>query len=801
MEVERIQVSMECNRDEAVRAKEIAERKFVAKDIKGAKKFALKARNLYPELDGISQMLITLEIYLCAEEKKMQEECDWYGVLDVNPFTDDETIRKQYRKLALLLHPDKNRFIGAEGAFQLVSQAWNLLSDKSKRIAYDRRYGVAFQQRNRSMKADPSTPMQNGFYKFAVASQPRFTNCNSNKTKRIPKDYSSNRNGVPKDDFHSRDGVTKGNNTVKRDLSSAPPPFLMERRTFWTVCDRCRLQYEYLRVYLNHHLLCPNCHEAYFAIEIEPPSSRGSKRSSSQTANSKLWKNTSYQGSNALRKNSATTHARTPGFSRDNESNHSNFRWAPFFESTGSATAVQAANMVKQAYEKVKKERQKAQAATRRGETLRGKNLASKRPVGAEISGRSDAVKRRKGVDSFGNSMETTKHGICETGTIRVTDFSAVKQDTLKKHTSNHLLMEKGREEILKKLNEHVPYNMMNPVAVVVHENTKENGTSNTNNCSCTRVTKLCKPVETNSRVPLNKLCYSTSGLSAEHVERMLVNVPDPDFHGFDKDRTVQCFRDNQVWAVYDDDDGMPRHYTMIHSVISLNPFKIRLSWLNSMTNDGLGHVNWFINGFSRTCGEFRTGRLDICTSLDCFSHKVQFVKFTSETVKIFPQRGDIWALYRNWSSDWNELTEDEVIHKYDMVEILQDYVEEYGVIVVPLVKISGFKAVFHQHFDPNKIRRIPMEEMSRFSHQVPSNLLTGKEGAKVLKGCRELDPASIPLEVLQALSEFEGINFLETDKDIESVKEVDCDGNADNNMDGGVSQIKGIELLSENNG
>ncbi|XP_075523937.1 uncharacterized protein LOC142556363 [Primulina tabacum] len=796
---------MECNRDEAARAKEIAERKFAAKDIKGAKKFALKARSLYPELDGISQMLMTLEIYLCAEEKKIQEECDWYGVLGVNPFADDDTIRKQYRKLALLLHPDKNRFIGAEGAFQLVSQAWNLLSDKSKRIAYDRRYGVAFQQINQSMKVDPLAPMQNGFYKFAktVASPPRDPNCNSNKMNQIPKNNSGNRNGgIPKDTFHSRDGVTKGNNAIKRNLSSDPPPSLKERHTFWTVCHRCRMQYEYLRVYLKHHLLCPNCHEAYFAIEIEPPSSRGSKRSSSQSANSRVWKNSSYQGSSALRKKSVATDTGTPGFCRNNESDHCNFQWAPFSESTGSATAFQAANMVKQAYEKVKKERQKTQAATRRGETSRGKNLASKRPVVAEISGRSVAVKRRKGVDSFGNSIESTKHGICETGTIGVTDVSVVKQGTLKKHTSNHLLMEKGREEILKKLNEHMPDNMMNPVAEEVHESTKGNGTANTDNGSCTRVAKSYKSVETNSRIPLNKLRYSNSGPSGEQIEQMLVSVPDPDFHDFDKDRTVQCFRDNQVWAVYDDDDGMPRHYTMIHSVISLNPFKMRLSWLNSMTNNGLGHVNWFINGFSRTCGEFRTGRHDICTSLDCFSHNIRFVKCTPETVQIYPQRGDVWALYRNWSYDWNELTEDEVIHKYDMVEVLEDYVDKYGVIVVPLVKVFGFKAVFHQHFNTDKIRRIPMEEMSRFSHQVPSNLLTGKEGTKILTGCRELDPASIPLEILQPLSEIEGINFLETDKDSESVKEVDCDGNSDTNMvDGGVSQIKGTELLSENVG
>ncbi|KAJ0972571.1 hypothetical protein J5N97_020530 [Dioscorea zingiberensis] len=43
---------MECNRDEALRAKEIAERKFSANDLMGAKKFALKAQNLFPALEA-----------------------------------------------------------------------------------------------------------------------------------------------------------------------------------------------------------------------------------------------------------------------------------------------------------------------------------------------------------------------------------------------------------------------------------------------------------------------------------------------------------------------------------------------------------------------------------------------------------------------------------------------------------------------------------------------------------------------------------------------------------------------------
>ncbi|KAL2253770.1 uncharacterized protein LOC105168432 [Sesamum indicum] len=765
---------MECNRDEAVRAKEIAERKFRAKDIKGAKKFALKAQNLYPELEGISQMVTTLEVYISAEEEKIHGESNWYGVLGVTPLADDETIRKQYRKLALLLHPDKNRSIGAEGAFQLVSQAWSLLSDKSHRIAYDQRCGAAFQQRNQTRNEGTSpSPAQNGFYNVAKTAV-------------------------------SQMKVPKGN-VSKRDPSSGPyQSRKKECHTFWTVCHRCKMQYEYLRMYLNHNLLCPNCHEAYFAVEINPPSTKSTKISS-HTTNSLHRKSTSEQGSNGTRNNSSTQ-CGTSGFNHSNQSNHNNFQWVPFSESTGAASAVQAANMVHQAYEKVKRERQKAQAAARREEALRRKNLASKRSMGGEFPAHPNAAKRRKGFEDFGTSKEAMKQVNFESGTLHQVNASGLRQDGLQKCTSKHggvrhvdvkqLLMEKAHEVILEKLNESVSGNMVRHAAgEEVLESSKEDETANINDRTVTHHSvhcqeKLCEPVETKSQFPHDKLNFGTVGFNpdGELIEQMSVDVLDPDFHNFDKDRTEKCFGDNQVWAVYDNEDGMPRHYAMIHNVISLNPFKLRMSWLTSVTHRGMGHVSWFSGGFSKTCGEFAISRAEICNSVDFFSHNVRWVKRTTKIIEILPRKGDVWALYRNWSPEWNELTEDEVIHKYDMVEVLEDYDEELGIIVIPLVKVAGFKAVFHQHFDPREIRRIPKEEMSRFSHQVPSRLLTGQEGPKSVKGCRQLDPAAIPLEILEVMSKVEGIEFMETDEDVKVVKEVDYDGNTNTNMVEGIS-------------
>lgn len=735
---------MECNRDEALRAKEISERKFLAKDIKGARKFALKAQNLYPELEGISQMVATLEVHMCAEEEKVHGEPNWYGVLGLTPLADDETVKKQYRKLALLLHPDKNRSIGAEGAFKLVSQAWGVMSDKLKKTAYDQRRRL---RKNQVKSAAPSpSPPQSGFYNFANTAA-------------------------------SHMKPTKGH-SKKNASSSSHSSRKRERNTFWTVCHWCKMQYEYLRMYLNHNLLCPNCKEAYFAVEITPPSTKGTKISSDSM------------------RNSSATQPGTSGLNHSKGSNTDEFQWVPFSESNGARSAVQAANMVQQAYEKIKRERQKAQAAARKEAALQKKNLASKRTLGAESSVPSNIAKRRKGVDDSGLHTDTVNQVNIETVTQGQVNISGLKHGNLqdcaiKVGGVNHvdrkqLLIIKAREEILKKLNDSTSFSTgKNAASEKVTEITEKGGMTNVKDGSAEQHPIFSQIKDAEGQLPLDKLDCESSGHcpDAKFVDQVPVNVLGSDFHDFDKDRTEECFRDNQIWAVYDDDDGMPRHYALIHNVISLNPFKVRVSWLKSLTHSGLGHVNWFLSGSSKTCGQFRVGKAEICNSVDAFSHRVRCTKLTSKTFQIFPRKGDVWALYRNWLPEWDELTEDEVIHKYDIVEVLEDYNEELGVIVIPLVKVAGFKSVFHQHMDPMVIKRIPNKEMPRFSHQVPAHLLTSLEGLRSPTGFCELDPAAIPSDILQAISDVEQIELIESDDEIEFLKVVDPHGNTIPNM------------------
>ncbi|XP_004302453.1 PREDICTED: uncharacterized protein LOC101303433 [Fragaria vesca subsp. vesca] len=735
---------MECNKDEAIRAKEIAERKFAARDVMGAKKFAVKAQNLFPGLDGIPQLMAALDV-LVAAEIRINGEVDWYGMLGLDPRADDETVKRQYKKLALMLHPDKNKAIGAEGAFKLLSEAWSLLSDKGRRKAYDQRRTANGSTSHFAAGAN------NGFYNFTKSS--------TSGTKKPP---------------------PKSSSSSRAARSSAPPPasvFKPKASTFWTVCHKCRMQYEYMRVYLNHNLLCPNCHEAFFAVEIDPPPTGAAKSSTS-------W-NPNHDKSSFNTGRSRDTGG-AAGFTESYHQN--NFQWGPFSKSTGASSAAQAASVVQQAYEKAKREREEAQAANKKEEALRRKH----QPTSKKVSGASsNAAKKRKGMDDFGGGsikpprdVPNQVGGVAgaanffgprqlnfESGRVNGTTKFSITRD-LSVLEVQSILVNKARKELLRKLNE-----QKSETAVKQAGNGKETEKSLKNVDVLFDQNKSGVPVDKKNGASERKHSGTSSDTAdAETLEAMTITVPDSDFHDFDRDRTEESFGENQVWAAYDGDDGMPRYYAIIHSVISLNPFKVRISWLNSRTNSELGPLNWVASGFAKTCGDFRVGKYEINKSLNSFSHKVRWTKGARGIICIYPKKGDVWALYRNWSPDWNELTADEVKHKYDMVEVVEDYNEELGVTVTPLVKVAGFKSVFHRHLDPREVRRIPREEMFRFSHQIPSYLHTGLEASNAPKGCRELDPAATPLELLQVITDAKDEEIMETDEKPKEVDVIDVD-------------------------
>ncbi|KAF3436897.1 hypothetical protein FNV43_RR19650 [Rhamnella rubrinervis] len=822
---------MECNKEEALKAKEIAEKKFTELDITGAKRFALRAQNLCPELDGIPEFLATLDIYISAE-KKTNAEVDWYKVLGVDPLADESTIRKQYRKLALTVHPDRNKSIGADGAFKIVSEAWTLLSDRGRRILYD-------QQQN-----------QRAFYEQVL----------------------DGKSSVPTglNGFHNLFNSNHSNGRDHRTATYCWPPSAPShalKPTFWTMCNACKMQFEYLRSNLNHNLVCPNCRKPFFAFETPSPPLNGevsftSWNSHMQQRNScphTMMQNLYPPG----RTPASTTNVRLAGISSSEKS----FQAGSFPESSGvesvpvastdaqaagtfhpafgnlkrgnvglagfsgvasslktfqagsfseaggvesepaASTAAQATGTLRPAFGKLKRGREEASVDGMREESHKNishvfrkagsvdgmreetqkirshvfKKAGGGLTTGSSTAGPSSAPKGdrlQKKRRANGQEMATSMGFGSQRGSFGSRRFNLAGNRRvncireLSQLEMRNVLMEKAKKEICKKLNEW-RVAAVSEIQYKLEERENEKLKKEAVNPGVRADTSKCREILEATEKELARKCDPVKcDMKGPAVS---MSVLDPDFHDFDEDRTEKSFGSNQIWAAYDEDDGMPRYYAMVHSVISLDPFKMRISWLNSKSNDEFSPLNWIGSGFPKTSGDFRVGKHEVYHSLNSFSHKVKWAKGIRGAIRIYPSKGEIWALYRNWSADWNELTPDEVIHKYDMVEVLEDYNENLGVSIAPLVKVPGFKTVFRKHPDPRKIWTIPRQEMFRFSHQVPSYFLTGHEARSPPKDCWELDPASTPMELLQVITEAQKEEIMETTEKVKGENPLEC--------------------------
>jgi hypothetical protein len=181
-------------------------------------------------LEGSEQILAVADVLLSAE-KRINNHHDWYSILQISQKTDDsELVKKQYRRLALLLHPDKNRYPFADHAFKLVADAWAVLSDTCKKTLYDNELSLF-------SKIDLST------------------------SGKLPVRRSQRPVGHKK----AENLKTNVNNVSNQQEGQGQRAKLS---SFWTACPYCYILYEYPRVYENCCLRCQNCQRGFHAVLI-----------------------------------------------------------------------------------------------------------------------------------------------------------------------------------------------------------------------------------------------------------------------------------------------------------------------------------------------------------------------------------------------------------------------------------------------------------------------------------------------------------------------------------------------------
>ncbi|KAL6861833.1 hypothetical protein ACP4OV_017533 [Aristida adscensionis] len=254
--------------------KSIAEKRLMENNFAEAKRFASQAKSRQPDLQGIDQLIVTIDMHI-AEQRKT----NWREIFSVKESVDLTTLKKRYRTMSLLLHPDKNKSVGANDAFRIVKDAYETgLAELLKKNNDQIRSPSEASQQNTS-KATTSNP--------ATRSEDVNFAANASSSKPIPKQQTtgaagnvssdptpSSNSGVQKPKSSSCTPNSKGKgNKQKSGGSNNPPKFRhLLHRTFWTSCNNCNGKFEYPRVYRNHKIKCHMCHELFSATEIPAPS-------------------------------------------------------------------------------------------------------------------------------------------------------------------------------------------------------------------------------------------------------------------------------------------------------------------------------------------------------------------------------------------------------------------------------------------------------------------------------------------------------------------------------------------------
>ncbi|GAB2219407.1 hypothetical protein Droror1_Dr00007042 [Drosera rotundifolia] len=141
---------------EAERWLAIAAKLLAARDFNGSKSFAIRARDSDPNNLVSDQILSVVDTLIAADKSSkiatdsnnnQQHHVDWYAVLQLPPLSRDlDLIAAQYRRLVLLLNPERNRLPFADYALRFVVEAWSVLSDPTKKWLYDGEMSLYLQQ-------------------------------------------------------------------------------------------------------------------------------------------------------------------------------------------------------------------------------------------------------------------------------------------------------------------------------------------------------------------------------------------------------------------------------------------------------------------------------------------------------------------------------------------------------------------------------------------------------------------------------------------------------------------------------
>lgn len=848
---------MECNKEEAMRAKEIAETRMANKDFVGARKIALKAQQLCPDLESISHIILVCDVHCSSQNNIFGDEKDWYSILNIDPSADESAIKKQYRKYALSLHPDKNKFSGSTDAFKLIGEAQRVLLDSNTRAIFDNKY-KASKERNKS-------------------------NTEANN-------HSSN----------------KGFNTKNQQSG-----FSNEKSSFWTLCPSCCLKYRFRIDLVNKSVWCPTCKMYFVGQEInfqatspqkkaKPIPKKWFAKGNSQHACKNSTSKRVYQENNNLGKR-----AREPVQTKDGSENNKKFKSS---EKYANADVKSGDGDVEYRPQRCTQSKLHSYYNTRSSEVQFSKQNAPEVKTAdckfpnakgdiAKVKPRESVLFRKsdKGNGCKKGEIEPKNYGhksISENFLYPDPDFSNFDKykekecfqigqiwavyDTIDAMPRFYALIKDiivpdfkvlvtwlepnpkveseikwaceglpvscgrfkyGDSEIIE---DHLMFshlvhfeeeNISDSYTIyprkgetwaifknwdqnwlsdhdfkkkfefeyveIVSDYEEENGVfvaylGKVKGFSCLfyekgsyqfqlfpnqlfrfshKVPSIKMSGEERDDVPKGSFEFDLASLplnleefdiylsestidkigslsKSEVIIQQGVSSKCLDlvFNDFNINRTKECFSVGQIWALYDSLDAMPRFYGLIEKVSFSPTFQVKLTWLEPCPKEN-EEIKWVNEGLPVSCGKFKLGSFEMIDDHLAFSHLVFGEKVgKKKTYRIFPRKGETWALFKNWNINWNSNLESKTNYKFVIVEILTDYDAHIGVSVAYLGKVKGFPCLFEQKNEIKSFKIHPNHKF-RFSHKVPSFRINSDEHKDVRKGSFDLDPDSLPID------------------------------------------------------
>nr|XP_017222956.1 PREDICTED: uncharacterized protein LOC108199582 isoform X1 [Daucus carota subsp. sativus] len=769
--------AMERTKEVAFNAKAWAEKKMEKKEFLGARNFATKAQNLYPELENISQLIMVCDVHCSAENKISGTEMDWYGILKLEPTADDVLIKKQFRKFALYLHPDENQFAGAADAFKLIGEAHRVLLDPLKRKMHD--------VKRKSALVNGSSKTTNRPFSDQRAPQHENSSVNANRPfQQAPQTARTGSSGEAstksKEDVAIEGGedyckLGSSSSRLRSDVSysgEAVEDLLKTQEP--SGMNKSRGHDAHMEENGEEAIMKKHC----FSKEVLPNKSNKTEKNSENGAPSEEAKT-----------EPETFEYPDPDFS-DFDKNREEKRFA-----AGQIWAVyDTLDTLPRFYTQIVK-------VLRPNFKLRIIWLEPDLDDNDEIKWAEEGLPIACGKFRPG-SIENTEnhlmfsHVVSWDKGIRRNTFKIYpkKGDTWALFKSWNINWSSDPESHRKYEYEFVEVlsNYANGTAISVAYlgkvkgyvclfcRAKQEGVD-TFEIEPTELFRFSHKIPSfritgkdRKGIPLeffeldpaglpidlldeyemlqsNAIEYKFDNLTedagvASDISEEGYEIPDPEFYNFDSNKSLEKFEIGQVWALYSDVDGLPKYYCCIKKIDRLPKYKLHVAWLDvcSTSND---IIQWNDKKIPVTCGRFQLRKLKPSeyTSPAPFSHQLRArveTRGKKEEYVILPRKGEIWALYRSW--DVRMKCSDLENCEYDIVEVVEE--TQSGISVLSLEEVKGFKSVFRAQVKGQfpVTFMIPANELIRFSHQIPAFRLTGERGGS-LRGYLELDPAAFP--------------------------------------------------------